>query len=387
MKKKKIGLVLATRHTNFGSQLQSYATQQAVDALGFDTEIVMYKSTSRRNIKFYWGMIPWYINALRKPKKSERHKNLDAEHELNHKKRVANAKKFNEEFMHDMKVYVGYDKLCEAGKQFDAVLIGSDQMWIPGVAFGNHISLRFVPDNVRKVSYSTSCGVSSYPWFVYRSSRDMWKRFQYLSTREEQGKKIIHDVCGDIDVKVVVDPTYLLSKEEWEQRIPYKKMLDEKYIFCYLIGNNLAQKKCVQQYAKSKGLKLVSIMSNESVSPIDMTFSDINTMDASPVDFINWIRGAECVFTDSFHGLAFSVINEIPFFVFYRHQQNSKESKNSRIDNILNMWSLQSRLIINPDKDINLIENKSIDYLKVKVIVNNKRKESLDYLKNALSNL
>lgn len=387
MSKKKIGLVLACMHTNYGAQLQSYATQQAVESLGFDTEVIIHKSAGRKHIKFYWGMIPWYINILRKPKKSDRYKNIDADHALNLKKRIENYKRFNKEYMHNINTYVGYSNLCNGGKQCDAVLIGSDQMWIPGVAFGNHISLRFVPDNVRKISYATSCGVSEYPKYVYKSSRDMWRRFDYISTREEQGKKIIMAVCGDIDVKVVLDPTYILTKEEWEQRIPYKRMLEEKYVFCYFLGNNVAQKKYAQQYAASKGVKLVSIMSNESVSPVDMTFSDINTMDASPVEFINWIRGAECVFTDSFHGLAFSVINEVQFYVFYRHQQNVQGSRNSRIDNILKLWELQSRLIANPENVKNITENSPIDYLKVGDKLNNERSYSLDYLKTSLSNL
>lgn len=67
--KPKVGLILVPNHTNYGAQLQSYATQQVVESMGCDTEILEYNGSSKRNIKFYWGLIPWYIENLRKPKK------------------------------------------------------------------------------------------------------------------------------------------------------------------------------------------------------------------------------------------------------------------------------------------------------------------------------
>ena len=385
--KNKIGLILVPEHTNYGAQLQSFATQKAVESFGFETEIIINKSNRKNNkVKFYWGLIPWVLDRFFAPKKKDRYKGLDVDHEKNHQLRKLSAAKFKETYLKNIRVCKGYRDLELAAQSYKAVLIGSDQMWQPGVAFGNFISMRFVPKGIRRISYATSCGVTSYPRYCYKSSSDMWHSFDFLSTREEQGRDLIREVCGkEIKVEVMPDPTYLLCKQEWEKLIPAKRMLDEDYVVCYLIGDDVEQKLCAKRYAQQRGLKLVSLMSNESVSKVDMTFSDINIMGAGPVDFINWIRGSKCLFTDSFHGLAFSVINEIQLYVFYRHKSGTDKSKNSRIDNILKLWGLENRLIKNPSYDWNTTVESYIDYSIVTRKVLQERNRGLEYLKRALT--
>ena len=92
MNKRKVGLILVPEHTNYGAQLQSYATQQVVEAIGCDTEILLYNANGQRNLKFYWGMIPWFINNFRKPSREDRYKNLDVEHAENHRLRKLASK-------------------------------------------------------------------------------------------------------------------------------------------------------------------------------------------------------------------------------------------------------------------------------------------------------
>ena len=386
MEKRKIGLILVPEHTNYGAQLQSYAIQQVVEALGCDTEIILYQSDGHRHIKFYWGLIPWYISNFCNRKRVDRYKNLDEIHAENHRLRKDASKAFMSCYLKNFHKCIGYNELVKVGSSYDSVLIGSDQMWPAGVAFGNFVSMRFVPKGVRRISYATSCGVTSYPKYCYKSSADMWRSFEYLSTREKQGKTLIQKVCGkDINVEVLCDPTYLLSKDEWEERMPTKQMLNEKYVLCYLIGNDVEQKKCAKKYAQKLGLKLVSLMSNESVSEIDTTFADVNIMGAGPVDFINWIRGSECFFTDSFHGLAFAVINEKQFYVFYRHKSGTEKTRNSRIDNIIDIWEIRNRLIVEEKRNWDEFEEHSINYELVRTKVAKKRKEGLSYLRRALS--
>ena len=278
----------------------------------------------------------------------------------------------------------GYTRLADLGKKYDAVLVGSDQNWLPGFSFGNFTSLRFVPDNVRKISYATSLGVSDYPKYCWPSSRKAWSRIDFLSVREQQGADIIKQVCGpDSSVQVVVDPTYLLTKTQWEGLIPIEKKSDQKYVFCYFLGNDDNSKKIARQFADEKHLKLVSVLSTESFSDIDKTFADRIVRESSPEDFVNWIRGAEYVFTDSFHGTAFSVINEKQFFIFYRKRAETS-SRNSRIDNILGKWGLKDRLILPGVQDVDFSSLTSIDYEKVNVLVSKEREKSLTFLKEAL---
>lgn len=381
---KKIGLLLANPISNYGAHLQAFATQYVIDKLGVSTEIIeRTHQISKRKYVDLGYFVYLFKKKFLTPKKTELL--FDDEFIKNRKERTELAKKFRKERLHDIKNFRSYDELVEYTKKYSAVLIGSDQLWYPGAAFGSTNSLRFVPRGVDRISYATSLGVSYYPRYCWKAARDMWKHMDYISVREEQGAAIIREICNDeVDVRVVADPTYLMPKDEWETVIPIKKMCEKRYAFCYFLGNNKSSKLCAQRYAKRHNLHLVTILSCESYSDIDRTFADENVGAVSPEDFVNWIRGAEVVFTDSFHGLAFSVINHKQFFVFYRYISNTKGSRNSRINNILKMWDCTNRLIEDPDINWQEYNVQAIDYDAVENLVAQKREESLNYLKAAL---
>lgn len=165
--------------------------------------------------------------------------------------------------------------------------------------------------------------------------------------------------------------------------IPEERIVDGKYVLCYFLGNNREHKLLARAYADKHGLPLVSILSTESVSDIDLSFADKVITGKGPEDFINLIRNAEVVMTDSFHGLAFSVINNVQFYVFYRTKVGSKGSRNSRIENILKMWDIQNRLVLN-DASVEDFSSTPIDYDKVNRLIEAKRQYSIDFLSNAL---
>lgn len=383
---KKIGLVMSYKLTNYGAQLQAYATQVMVESLGHKTEIIDYTpKKGDRHIIICRGLLTHLYQKFLFKRKVRKHATSNDELFLKNKKeREVQYQLFIERRFHDIVKLNGYKELAARGREYDAVLIGSDQKWLPGFSFGNFSSLRFVPDYVRKISYATSLGVSEYPKYCWPSSRKAWKRINFLSVREQQGADIIKQVCGiDTPVQVVVDPTYLLTKTQWDELIPIEKKSQQKYVFCYFLGNDDTSKKIARHFADEKKLKLVSVLSKESYSPIDQTYADELVIGNTPEDFINWIRGAEYVFTDSFHGTAFSVINEKQFFIFYRKRVEAT-SRNSRIDNILERWGLKDRLVL-PGSEVDALSLvNDIDYEKVNARVNIEREKSLEFLKEAL---
>lgn len=373
--------------TNYGAQLQAYATQVMVESLGHKTEIIDYSpKKGDRHIIICRGLLTHLYQKFLFNRKVRKHATSNDELFIKNKnEREVQYQLFIERRFHDIVKVNGYKELAARGREYDAVLIGSDQKWLPGFSFGNFTSLRFVPDNVRKISYATSLGVSEYPKYCWPSSRKAWKRINFLSVREQQGADIIKQVCGfDTPVQVVVDPTYLLTKTQWDELIPIEKKSQHKYVFCYFLGNDDTSKHIARHFADEKKLKLVSVLSKESYSPIDQTYADELVIGNTPEDFINWIRGAEYVFTDSFHGTAFSVINEKQFFIFYRKRLEAT-SRNSRIDNILERWGLKDRLVL-PGSEVDALSLvNDIDYEKVNARVNIEREKSLDFLKVALN--
>ena len=388
MTKKKIGLLLAYKNTNYGAQLQAWATQYVLESIGFETEIIEYKNRRHfESLNIDRGVLTYLLNSYRNKKLRERTRRIDASDKIaieNKKKRECIYKDFILRRLHNITYYTGMKELLNGTSSLYAVMIGSDQKWLPGACYSKLSSLSFVPCGVRRISYATSLGVSDYPKYCRHSSCKMWRAIDFLSVREEQGAKIIRQVCDDVNVSVVVDPTYLISEEEWKKLVPEKKMFEKKYVLCYFLGNDDEAKKGVRRYADENGLKLVSILSNESLSDLDKSFADELVTSATPEDFINWIRGAEIVFTDSFHGLTFSVINQKQFFVYYRKRDDAKQSRNSRIDNILAKWHLESRLLTSEQMYRERLRE-VIDYNFVESLVSKERNKSMEFLNKALA--
>ena len=391
-KTKIIGLVLSCTGSSYGMNLQAYATQYIIEKLGYETEIIKFKSgSSLKGLRPDFGLLvflPRFVFGRFFTKKADNSVLCDDIHINNDQSRVEVAKQFRTKRLHNFTKELTFDELQLYCKKYDAVLIGSDQGWLPGFAFGRRNSLRFVPEGIPRLSYATSLGVSSYPWYCRRSSRLVWKEFSHISVREEEGRSIITQICGDdFPVEVVVDPTYLITTKEWDVLIPFEKQEEDEYVLSFILGNDVEQQKSVRRFANSKRLKLVSILSNESTSPIDLIYPDRVIVGAPPEQFINLIRGAKYVFTDSFHGIAFSIINRKQLFVFYRRRlgEGKKDSRNSRIDNILRLWGISEQLIADPSIiDWSAETFKVIDFDQVHRIIERERVRSLDYLRKAL---
>ena len=378
----KVGLSIVYEGNNYGMLLQAYATQYLIDNMGYETEIIGYRRKGLKGIRLSPGLLIDCLVLLNKrvKKKLAKEEVLDEIHKMNLEQRKSEAKRFARERLHDIHVCYGYDELVESAKKYNAVIVGSDQLWLPECVFGILRTLRFVPDNVKKISYATSLGVSKYPFYCRESARQFLRRFDCISVREEQGKAIINSLC-DKEVSVVLDPTYMLTKRQWEHLLPNEREIHLPYVLFYFIGNNEMSKETAIKFAKDTGLYSVSILSDESYSDIDMSYADQIIVGAGPERFVNLIRNAEYVLTDSFHGIAFSIINQKDFYAFYRYSSESSNSRNSRIDNILSTWKLEDRLAVSAFSEN--IAPTGIDYTKVDEILEQKRRESMLFLERA----
>ena len=384
MKEQKIGLCIAYTGTNYGQLLQAYATQQIIRKKGFHTEIIKYYSGNNKGVKLSYGALvvalKHIISMIKKRVVKPSVSRDDELHKKNRFMRKEMADQFRKYRLNDVVQCNGIDELRNKSKEYFAVLVGSDQVWLPDVAVSNFYTLRFAASGVRRISYATSLGVSAYPNYVKKSARDFWRQIDYLSVREQKGKEIIQSII-DIPVEVVADPTYLFTKDEWKELIPEGKVIADGYLLCYFLGDSDPIKKYARRVADEKGLRLVSILSDECCSD-DNQYADEVLVGRSVEDFVNLIRNADFVLTDSFHGLAFSVIHQKQFLVFYRKRIGVKQSRNSRIDNILHVWGIEDRLVREPEKAIVPVEN--IDYDKVSGKVDELRASSLNFLNKAL---
>ncbi len=384
---KKIGLSVCYDTKNFGSQLQVLATDIKIKSLGFDTEIIVYKK--RISPVFIYHSIPrlfnpYFING--KITKIKKKRKLSANQDIKQLIATRNGRfdKFvNETFTNLSKPYYGWSALKEGAKSnYDAFLCGSDQLWLPSNLGSHFYTLEFAPDNKPKIAYATSFGVGQIPWYQKGKTKYFLSRFSSLSSREVRGSELVRELVG-FDIPVVCDPTLLLSTSEWEKVIPNNVVIDEKYVFCYFLGTNSEHRELANDLKKKTGYKIVTIPFLDNFVDSDQHFGDYKLFDIDTYDFVNLIRNAEYVLTDSFHGSIFSILSHKKFTIFNRFEEGSKNSRNSRIDSLCSILELNNRRFNYSNEILEQI-NEDIDYCKVDKCLKNLRDESISYLKGSL---
>ena len=280
----------------------------------------------------------------------------------------------NLQFTEECAILSDFEKL---NNQYDAFICGSDQIWAPSV-FDPHYFLDFVRNPNKMIAYAPSVGLPLIEDSNIKNRiRELTQRFVHISTREASGSAIISELI-DRDVPNVLDPTFLLKREDWEKHIDNTASCENPYLLVYMLGKNKKHWKAI--YGIARRLKLeVRII---PVFSKDLSRNDCINEVVGVEDFLKLVRDAAYVCTDSFHGLAFSIIFGKKFTIFERFKESDRLNQNSRIFNILNALGLNNRLW-DDKRGMNSVSDE-IDYCSVNCKLEEKRKQSEEYLINAL---
>lgn len=384
----KIGLILSHTGINYGMLLQAYATQMYLESKGVQTEIIRIQDNaeSPRKLKKYLRYLsPVALKSALMKAKRRRLVREDPVLRTAFHARSEVGRTFAKERLQNITLLKGFDRATAYCKEnYDCVMIGSDQQWAPACFYSKLNTLLFVPDGVKRASYATSMGVSQIPKNTHKLLKNFISRMDYISVREETGKSIITSVTGREDVQVVPDPTFLLTSEQWVNYIPDKKLYDGKYVFCYFLGNSDLPVKKVIDWAKKEGVKPIFVRNVESYSRKKVDYEDSIVLDAPTVEeFVNYIRHADLVCTDSFHCTVFSIINNTDFATFYRTQSTNKDSRNSRIDDLLARCECTNR-ICTDDTQLSSVVDTALDFDKINQIVASTRTVGVRFLEEVL---
>lgn len=383
---KKVGLAIVTYTINYGTYLQAFATQEYIKKIGYETEIIniesVIKDVEKRRRKYFFSRllnfseVKSYLPAIK----------LLVNKKINKKFRgyyLRRKKKFDE--FHDRFFKIG--PICDSWSglesrclNFSSVVVGSDQLWRPANIAGNFYTLNFVPKNINKISYATSFGLNEIRKKQRDTVRSFLDRIQFLSTREESGATIIKACTGRV-ASVVCDPTMLLTSKEWNSYAGVNPLVEDKYVFIYMLNDNKKQRQYIKNFAKQKSLKIVGVLHGAGFVKGDDKFVDEAPADIGPFEFLNLIKNASYVFTDSFHGSVFSILFEKQLFVFKRFSDKNKMSTNSRVINLLSRLGLSNRLIEKETK----CYPEDIHYKKVNEKLSLFRKYSEHFLTEALN--
>ena len=381
-----VGVCIKYFHENYGGMLQAFATTKMLENRGIEYELIRYEKRYSivQKIKF----IPRLFNSvLLKDKKEAIKKKIGMkkhpEFMKNDAIRMDAFHRFRDvHFTRLANPSVGYANLCKDARKYDAVITGSDQLWSPAGLPTNFYNLMFVPDDIKKISYASSFGVGQIPWYQKKRTAQYLNRIEHISMRENKGRDIVKELTNR-DVPIVLDPVFSLSKEEWDQYIPIEKIYDKPYIFSYFLGENPSHRDEVNKLAKETGLKIVALRHLDQYVENDENFGVFAPYDIGPDKFLNLIRGAEYVCTDSFHGTCFSIIYKKKFMIYNRYSDASKVSKNSRIDSLCTNLGVNDRRFAGEILDI----KKSIDFESVSNRLEKEKIETNKYLDNALKGL
>lgn len=385
---KKVAIVSCYFQKNYGSMLQAFATQKALDYLGYENETIcidgIAKDIRNAKLKYYFcqlsdsSVVKGKLGFVKRFVLKQMNKDLRTNLSIRDKKFI----QFRDTQFKISKRCNSRQELTEYCKSFSSVLVGSDQLWLPSNIDADYYTLSFVPDEVNKIAYATSFGMSTIPTRQWKTANVFLNRINHVSVREEAGKEIIREVANR-EIPIVCDPTLLFAAEQWAEDFPIERIVQEKYIFCYFLGDNPDQRDFVRKVKELTGLKIVSLLHMDEYIKSDCDFPDYALFDIGPSEFVNLIRNAEYVFTDSFHGTVFSVLHQKKFFTFRRFKESSSLSTNSRMHSLFNLLQLHQRFITT-DEDIKSCLHMEIDYNTVLTRVESFRKKSMEFLTNAL---
>lgn len=417
----RIKLVTFAPHPNFGTCLQSYALNYVLRKMGHDVEFIYNRrEVPPQTVKSYIGFCgKWFLRkflaeqqmdvlkAKLKPQKQELQV-FSAPYILslpNHSilKIVSNlpgykwfAKKWYYGNLQKRKVYnftfkdgnfkmrrlytnADYAKVV---KDADVFITGSDQIWNPYCGgFNPMMFLEFVNDGTKCIAYSSSISQPEiHPSVKQRMKTDLQK-FSHIAVREQRSVELLDALLGRNDIKLVVDPTYLLSATEWENfgnKAHLEFELPEKYIFCYFVGDKRVDvyERMVQDVKKFTGIDKVIALECYNRK---LTFGGGFTyQDAGPYEWVYLLRHASYVCMDSFHATVFALKFQKEFVHAMKNSDAESGSQNTRMHDILSRYDI---LYKNYNDDGGSDWQKTIDYQKLTPLIEQEIKDSMDFLK------
>ena len=368
----KIGILALQLRYNFGGILQAYALQKTLNKLGHNAVHI----DQNRNV----SLGPWYkkypIYLKRAARKHIFGENLiiRADVAINNASKIIST--HTEPFIekHIRRIFTRDFSNLRRG-DFDAFVVGSDQVWRPKYFFSKieNAYLDFAKEwDIKRIAYAASFGTEEWEYTDEQTINcaALLKRFNAVSVRESSAVKLCNEKLG-VNAQHVLDPTMLLEKDDYIKLFAETNTLEsEGNLFCYILDESTEKATIIDKVSKEKDLTPFYVNSRyeDSDAPLEERIQQ-------PVE--KWLRAfydAEFVITDSFHACVFSIIFNKPFIIY-----GNKERGMARFESLLKIFELEERMVSTKKEAIEAI-NRPIDWEKVNSIHQRKKEESLSFL-------
>ncbi len=374
----KRGILTFHNSDNYGSVLQAYALKSYVKQIfpNDECEIVNYVAPNQNNLYALYLKNNSIKNIIKNIRAFLFSKLL--------KKRIYEFDVFRKNHLRISKEKIEQSTtLRDYLQDFNMMICGSDQIWNPlSLDFSEEY---FVPEYKGvKVAYAPSFGngrEADLDRVDRMALRKDLQDFRAVSVRENSGKELLKSLGYEKEVNLVLDPTLLLKKQEWEKIIENKRS-SEPYIFFYSINYNPEAINMVKHISKLTGLEVrIMFSTNKTYQALGKGFKLVS--ETNPLDFLRLVRDAKLVLSNSFHGVAFSTIFRKDFFAL-EVNRNGEIYKDERIHNLLETFNIGERIIRKEDIDrINWEKIESVNYNEA--IISNEIGKSQEYIISNLS--
>lgn len=328
----KVGILTFPNSVSYGASLQMHALYRAIQQMGHDAEVINYHSA--------------YMRAEKHVRRRGAHSAARAAiqrrlRRLMHHRLYAAFRRFEREQnrLYPRRPFSNKAQLKKIGNRYDTVVCGSDQVWNPLITGGDlSYFLDFCGENTHRVSYAPSFGLEQLDEPYGAAIRPELERFSSLSIREEEGRRLVADLT-ERDATVVCDPTFLIDVADWMALEQPHPAAAEEYVLYFTVKHSqtLFDRCCA--WARQHGMKVVAIGGNFLTNVRKKDPLVEYAVDVGPEQWLYLIHHARYVFTNSFHGTAFSVIYQKDFYIEYPARTNC------RLAQVLRMLDMEHRVI------------------------------------------
>lgn len=365
--------------TNYGQILQCYAMQTVMRRLGYDTKVIRYRkrdSGERLDLEGKHSLFVGLYELWYRLKRVEQKADI----------RILR-------FIQFIRKNISLSEQCYTEKEVEeecrdcgVLVCGSDQIWNP-LWFEDVYALNFGSASQKRIAYAPSGALidNGRNGGIYRELGKQLERFDLVTVREKRSVEILKKYTSK-EIVDVVDPTLLLSEKDWN-RIASRRKIKEPYIFCYSMGRLRSHKVLLRHILKKYDARKVLFLTADFIKKEDALetggyFYPVGN--AGPAEFLALIRDARAVCTDSFHGLALSIVYRKQFYILGRDHPDAYEGANRiRQENLLEKAGIGGERYIRCVKELEELEE--VDYGKVRVRLEECRAEAEMLLRNALS--
>ena len=367
---RKVGVITLHNSPNYGSCLQTYATQVVLTRVGANAEIIDYyrKDAIPENEvdRALNGQLVKKMPIFKVPGVKQIAK-------IPVSRMVARRRAPLDEFRHSRlalteRPYYSAEELDSNPPVADIYCTGSDQVWnsIWNNGFDRAFYLSFAPEGKRKIAYAASIGKANLEDWEAEPMRKALSSYSCISVREQEAADLLESI-GVHGAVPVIDPTLMLNRDDWEE-IADGWVSPEPYILVYQLNRNAEFDSYVQKVAKKTGLKVMRIAYG-----VHEKRSGENAVVCPSVGrFLSLFLGAEIVITDSFHGTAYSVNLGKKFVTV------SPGRFCGRIANLLQMTGLENHSLAS-FSDFQIAEETE-DFSFSQSVLNRKREEAVSFL-------